>query len=170
MTRISRRRFVTAAAAVPLLGACGFASPAAGRIALYDPGLAAGRSFAQRARDLGMRAIALDQDRVRLLRMVLAEAPASLWGLSRHADQLLAADILREHGYRAALALQHRADRSVVQARHQPMATAGALARIAGDQWPLVFAEIAAGLGATHRPRQPGLETGPIMSWAFVRT
>ncbi|MBB5986823.1 hypothetical protein [Sphingobium lignivorans] len=169
MTRVSRRGFVTAAATVPLLGACGLDRPSAARIALYDPGLAAGRLFAQRARALGLPAIALDQDRVRLLQRVLAERPASLWGLSRHADQLLAADILREHGYRAELAVQHRADRSVVQPRHQPMRSAGALARIAGDQWPLVFAEIAAGLGPAYRPGRSATATGPIMSWAFVR-
>ena len=50
MTRVSRRGFFTAAATVPLLGACGLDRRSAARIALYDPGLAAGRLFAQRAR------------------------------------------------------------------------------------------------------------------------
>jgi hypothetical protein len=45
MTDLSRRTFMAAAAAVPLLGACRVHAATAARIALYDPTLAAGASL-----------------------------------------------------------------------------------------------------------------------------
>ena len=145
MTDLSRRTFIAAAASVPLLAAARVHAAPAARIALYDPTLAAGSQFARRARELGLEAIALEQDRVRLLRRILAGKPGSLWGVSRHADHLLANGIMREHGYRAQLALRHHGYQPVTSACGRPGTMAAAMSRIASAQWPTAFAEIAAG-------------------------
>lgn len=133
MTGLSRRAFVATAASVPaLLGAA--PAPAVGAtgaaLLLYDPQVEAGRRFAARAATLGTRAVPLVGDRVALLRPLLGGVPA-LWGVSRHADALLVADIAHEQGFRVAL---------TVHQRGQDCARGGAAA-----DWPERFAMQAAG-------------------------
>lgn len=168
MTDLSRRTFMAAAAAVPLLGACRVHAATAARIALYDPTLAAGSQFASRARELGLEAIPLEQDRVRLLRRILAGKPVSLWGVSRHADQLLANGIMREHGYRAQLALRHQGYQPITPGCGQASRMAAAMSRVASDQWPIAFAEMAAGRSSLCEASQREKMDRATICWSFT--
>lgn len=168
MMRLGRRSFVAGTAALPLLSGCSTGSPSAAPLVLYDPTLAAGRLFASHAADLDLAAVALAGDRVPVLRTLLSERPASLWGLSRHADQLLAHDVAREHGYRPLLAVQHRPGAFEVRNCHGSLGSVSICAELSGDRWPIVFAEIAAGRTPNHRLHGRGSPALPAMSWVLV--
>lgn len=170
MIGLSRRGFVASLAVAPVLGGCARQVAGTEPVLLYDKTLASGRAFAARGAELGLEAVALDGDRVALLRSLLAaQNPASLWGLSRHADQLLVSEIARENGYRPALSVQHLTGAPARLSCREGMATAGMIATLSGGQWPTAFAELAAGQAplCDHRSQsQPG---DPAMSWVLTR-
>jgi hypothetical protein len=124
--------------------------------------------FASRARELGLEAIPLEQDRVRLLRRILAGKPVSLWGVSRHADQLLANGIMREHGYRAQLALRHQGYQPITPGCGQASRMAAAMSRVASDQWPIAFAEMAAGRSSLCEASQREKMDRATICWSFT--
>lgn len=98
-----RRTVLASAAALAMSAARAPAAAASGpgrmaRLTLFDPVDPAARALA--AAQAGARA-AIEGDRVRLARRLLAEAqPLSLMVVGRHADLLLLADAAREAGYR----------------------------------------------------------------------
>ena len=105
MTAISRRTFVAGAAVVPLLASAGVsfsARAATGSVLLHDPSLAAGRRFAAHAARLDGQAIALEGDRIRFMRALLAGQPSALYGVTRHSDQLLLGEVARSARWRAS--------------------------------------------------------------------
>jgi len=169
---VSRRTFVAGAVALPLLasGSIPFAARASGgQVLLYDPALAAGRRFAAHAGHLSGEAIALEGDRIRFMRSLLAAQPRALYGVTRHSDQLLVGDAAREAGYRAIALIQHRADGGIVPQCQPDAAAIGTVAGIAGSRWPEAFAELA--IGGVERC---GAGTGPgaaepAMSWVLTR-
>lgn len=172
MTPVSRRSFVAGAMALPLLAGAGipFAARAAGgSVLLYDPALAPGRRFAAHAQRLRGQALALEGDRVRFMRALLAERPAALYGVTRHSDQLLVGDIAREAGYRAIALIQHRADGGIAPQCQPGAAAIATVAGVAGSRWPEAFAELAIG-GIERCGGAVGKGPAePAMSWVLTR-
>ncbi|HAF42264.1 MAG TPA: hypothetical protein DCG90_10945 [Sphingobium sp.] len=170
MTSLSRRGFMAgvalASTSVLDLGRRGLARTDA--VLLHDPGLVAGRRFAVRANDLGGAVLALEGDRVRQMRQLLARAPAALFGISRHADEMLVGDIVTEAGYRRVALVRHGGKAQVANCAPDG-APVAVLARLAGTGWPEAFAELA--LGGIERcgTRGAGGLAAPAFSWIFAR-
>ena len=103
MMRTTRRETLAAAALlVPLLGASRIARAAAGsggRLSLVDPAIADARSTVEHWSG-GWQPIAIEGDRVRLARDVLARSPERVAGLSTWSDFLLLSGSIEEEGYR----------------------------------------------------------------------
>lgn len=172
MTPVSRRTFVAGAMALPLLvgGSIPFAARAAGGpVLLYDPSLAPGRRFAAHAHRLRAEATALEGDRIRFMRALLAARPAALYGVTRHSDQLLVGEVAREAGYRAIALIQHRADGGMVPQCRPGAAAIATVAGVAGSRWPEAFAELAIG-GIERCDATAGKGPAePAMSWVLTR-
>jgi hypothetical protein len=161
---------VASVATVPLLSGCARQAVSAGPVLLYDPTLPSGREFAARAVELDLRAVAIEGDRISMLREMLAsQQPASFWGLTRHVDQMLVAEVAREFGFRPALAVQHVSGAPAKLKCQDAMKGAGAIATLSGGQWPTAFAELAAGLTPVCDHRRQSLDAGPAMSWVLTR-
>lgn len=174
MIRSSRRRLLAGALAVPTLS--GLAAwrwrHGEARVLLHDPSLVAGQRFAEAGRARGLRPVALEGDRVRLLREVLGARPALVAGVSRHADALLVADIAAEAGYVLAAELEGRG-RNCSSGTCRPGWNALArLGRAAGSNWPEVLAHWA----ADPRGRAPQLagitaarfDSGLVLGWVLA--
>jgi hypothetical protein len=172
MTIVTRRGFLASAAvASALAGSSGaMAARPGGALLLHDPGLYAGQRFAARAAVLGGASLALEGDRVRQLRGLLADQPATLFGITRRSDELLIGEIAAEAGYRRVALVLHRAVGVMVPICAPDGATIGTLARLAGARWPEAFAELA--LGGVDRceiaPVTGAAE--PALSWVLVRS
>ncbi|MFB0612724.1 hypothetical protein [Aurantiacibacter poecillastricola] len=100
--RITRRTLLAGAAAIP--AAIGLdrlaASPLmGGTVFLYDPALP---DAGQRRAAAGWQARAIEGDRIRFAREVIALAPARIEGFTRQADALLIEEVAAEAGYRRA--------------------------------------------------------------------
>lgn len=161
MTLTRRRLMAFTAGAAPLV-ALGTRSHAGATVLLvHDDTLAAGRRFALRAQTLGMPSRALEGDRVRLVRRLLAQRPARIFGMTRHADRLLMADIAREWGYVDLASIQQRVDAEPLS---QGCRATAALADAAGPCWPEAFAHSA--LGGQPSP-MAGAPTDPAFSWVL---
>jgi len=150
MTAITRRGFVGGVAATPLvlgvLASVPGTSFASGpRLLLFDPALAAGRRFAEQAMRLAAPARAIEGDRIRFARAVLAQAPASIFAVARHSDELLIGEVARELGYRQIALIHHEPGGEIVSRCHASAAAIGTLVRLAGARWPEAFAEVAIG-------------------------
>lgn len=107
--KVTRRTLIAGAVTLPTLGALGLAAgrAAEGPIAgVYDADLPAGNKLAHLLRDAGHGARAVEGDRVRLAREVLAERPPILAGVTRSADALMFAEVAAEEGYHTALELR----------------------------------------------------------------
>lgn len=107
--KLTRRGVMAgAAAAVPALAALGHVAwsqsrPLAG---VFDADLPAGNRLASLLHDAGHGARAVEGDRIRLAREILAQRPAMLAGVTRSADALLFAEVGAEEGYDLALELR----------------------------------------------------------------
>jgi hypothetical protein len=172
---LTRRGFVGATTALSFIGgltgvrvAAATPSLPAGTL-LYDPTLVAGRRFAAHAGSFGKGATALEGDRVRLIRTMLAAGPEALWGVTRHADQLLVADIAREAGYRPVAVIQHCTDGRLVPQCSAGAQSIGTLAQYSGERWPAVFAELAAGGAPRAEVSAVTGRADPAMSWVLAR-
>lgn len=170
MMDLSRRGFVTAVSLMPLLAGCVQQMAARAPILLYDPALPWGQEFASRAVELKFQPVALEGDRVPMLRTILStHQPSALWGLSRHADQMLVSDIAREHGYRPALAVQHLGQAPAKLTCQQSMQGAATIATLSGGQWPTTFAELAAGHVPICDHDRQLKRTDQAMSWVLAQ-
>jgi len=106
--KLTRRTVLAGAVAMPTLAALGYANLASeGPLAgIYDAELPAGREMASLLRDAGHGARAVEGDRIRMAREVLASRPPMLAGVTRSADALLFAEVAAEEGYEMALELR----------------------------------------------------------------
>jgi len=166
---VTRRRLIGLAAGAAPLAALGVSLAPAARAApllVHDASLPAGRRFAAHAGGLGMTCLPLQGDRVRLIRRLLADGPAAVFGVTRHADHLLFAEIAREAGYRDRALLQHRRERSHMVRAQVAVAN---LAEAAGPCWPEAFAELALGTSAQVPAAGSRPRLDAAFSWIFER-
>jgi len=147
---------------------CG-AKASAAVLLVHDDTLPAARRFAAHAATMGASSQPLRGERVRLVRQLLAQQPARVFGMTRHADHLLFAEIAREAGYVEVAAIQHRQGRGplprcIVAAR--PLSS---LAQAAGACWPEAFAELALNIKATPSTIAEVPRPAPAFSWVLQR-
>jgi len=142
------------------------------RVLLHDPALEAGQRFAAAGRAYGIEPRAIEGDRIRFARAVLAARPALVAGVSRHADLLLIADAAREAGYTLAAELQAHG-RACSGADCRPGWNAlGRAGRAAGAGWVEAFAAFAADPRAmpANLPRERGArpDAGLVLGWVLA--
>lgn len=126
-------------------------------ILLHDPALAAGRRFADAGAVRGAKVRAIEGDRIRFMREVLAGKPALIAGVTRYADTLLIEDAAREAGY-ARVALLHGRAGACSSADCRPGWHAlGRMASAAGGEWVEALADFA---------RKPGEGAGRVLAKA----
>lgn len=171
--KASRRAVMVGALAVPTLS--GLAAwrwrHGEARVLLHDAELEAGRRFAHAARSQGLASTAIDGDRVRFMRQMLAEKPALVAGISRHAEMQLLADIAQEEGYHLAAELE-ATGRQCSGATCRPGWNAlGRLARAAGADWPEALAHWAADPRAAPNQFAPIAtrpDRGLVVGWVLA--
>src|SRR5690606_1021277 len=113
-------------------------------VLLHDPALAAGRRFAAAGRARGGEVRAIEGDRIRFAREVLAGRPALVAGVSRHADFILIEDVAREAGYRPAATIYGRETRCAGHECRPGWQSLGRMASAAGEGWVEAVADYAA--------------------------
>ena len=113
MIRLTRRSALAGALAVPTVAGLAHWRWRNGErsVLLHDPALEAGRRFAKAGTARGGAVRAIEGDRIRFARGLLAANPALIAGVSRHAEFILIEDVAREAGYRPVTTLYGRADR-----------------------------------------------------------
>lgn len=165
---LTRRALIGAAAGTPLLslGSVLAATPAhVGAVLVHDDTLPAGQRFAARALALGLSSRSLEGDRVRRIRQWLLRArPARVFGMTRHADRLLIAEIAREMGYGELAAIQQRDGRKTVTHCDRALS---ALAEAAGPCWPEAFAELASGTTGERAVPAIDIRSEPGFAWVL---
>ncbi|MXO65229.1 hypothetical protein [Altericroceibacterium endophyticum] len=143
------------------------------RVLLHDAGLSGGERFAAAAQRHGTASTAITGDRVRFTRQILADRPALVAGVTRHADQLMIEDVAREQGYmRAALLHGKQGQCSGLECR-QGWNGVGRIARHAGSDWIDALAEFAiapaeAGAKALAQSAAQAVDPGLILGWVLV--
>jgi len=175
MIRASRRTVLAGALAVPTLS--GLAAwrwrHGEGRVLVHDAELEAGLRFAEAGRAQGLASRVIEGDRVRFMRQVLANKPALVAGVSRHAEMQLLADIAREEGYHLAAELEAMGHRCSGAQCRPGWNALGRLGRSAGSNWPEALAlwatdprgalpQLAA--ASTARP-----DRGLVLGWVLTR-
>ncbi|RYM09970.1 hypothetical protein [Sphingobium cupriresistens] len=168
MNGVSRRVFLASAAVASAALAGGRAEAATLPLLLHDAQLAAGRRFAARARLLGGKAVALEGDRVRQMRDLLAAAPAAIFAVTRRSDELLVGEIAAEAGYLRVALVRHGRGGLITANCAPDGVTIGALAQFSDAAWPEAFAELALDkIGqCAVAPASPAL---PALSWMMTR-
>jgi hypothetical protein len=144
--RASRRTVLAGALAVPTLSGLAAWRWRHGeqRVLLHDAQLDAGRRFADAAKAHGLRPVVIEGDRVRFMRQVLADRPAVVAGVSRHAEMQLLADIAQEEGYVLAAELEAKGRQCSGASCRPGWNALGRLGRSAGADWPEALAYWAA--------------------------
>lgn len=174
MIRASRRAVLGGALAVPTLS--GLAAwrwrHGEARVLLHDPSLEAGRRFAEAGKAHGLTPRAIEGDRVRFTREVLAARPALIAGVSRHADLLLIADVAAEAGYALVARLDGRGRQCSGGECRPGWNALGRVAKAAGHSWTEALAAYAAdprgavpamASAASTRP-----DAGLVFGWVLV--
>jgi hypothetical protein len=175
MIRASRRGVLAGVLAVPTLSGLAAWRWRHGeqRALLHDAELEAGRRFADAALAQGLNSTAIDGDRVRFMRQVLANKPALIAGVSRHADMQLLADIAGEEGYRLAAELEAKGRQCSGASCRPGWNALGRLGRSAGSNWPEALAHWAADpRGALPQSSAAGAsrpDRGLVLGWVLAR-
>ncbi|MGX7894591.1 hypothetical protein [Tsuneonella sp. HG222] len=101
MIAASRRGVLAGAMALPAAASVKAAVTRApsGTVLIYDPELETARKFALSAEARSEPSLAVEGDRIRFARQVLARRPALVVGVTRAADALLIEEVAREAGY-----------------------------------------------------------------------
>ena len=177
MIRATRRAAMMGALAVPTVAGLAHWRWKHGErsVLLHDPALAAGRRFAEAGAARGGDVRAIEGDRIRFSREVLADRPALIAGVSRHADFILIEDAAREAGYRPAATIYGRA-RTCAGHECQPgWQSLGRMASAAGEAWVEALADYAAKPGeaagqafSAAVPRRA--DAGLVLGWVLART
>ncbi len=169
MSGLSRRGFVASAAVVSAALAGGRAEATTLPLLLHDAQLVAGRRYAVRAQMLGGQVIALEGDRVRQMRALLAAGPAAIFAVTRRSDELLVGEIAVEAGYRRVALVRHGADGRMTARCTADGASIQVLAQLSGTAWPEAFAEMALDkVGQCAVSSHDRIE--PAFSWVMTRT
>lgn len=142
------------------------------RILLHDPALEAGRRFAEAGKAQGIPSVAIEGDRVRFMREVLAARPALIAGISRHADLLLISEVAAEAGYVLAARLDGRGRQCSGGECRPGWNALGRVAKAAGHGWT----EALAAYAADPRGAAPALasagsarpDAGLVLGWVLV--
>ncbi len=141
-------------------------------ILLHDEGLAAGRRFAAAGLAQGGTVRAIEGDRIRLAREVLASRPALIAGVSRHADFILIEDAAREAGYRPAATIYGRARQCAGHECQPGWQGLGRMARMAGGHWVEALADYAIRRGGTTQPVPAPVggrpDAGLVLGWVLA--
>ena len=175
MIRTTRRTAMMGALAVPTVAGLAHWRWKHGErsVLLHDPALAAGRRFAGAGSARGGDVRAIDGDRIRFAREVLADRPALIAGVSRHADFILIADAAREAGYRPAATIYGRA-RTCAGHECQPgWQSLGKMANAAGEGWVEALADFAAepgrrAMGAPAQGMPHRADPGLVLGWILA--
>ena len=175
MIRATRRTAIMGALAVPTVAGLAHWRWEHGErsVLLHDPALAAGRRFAEAGSARGGDVRAIHGDRIRFAREVLADRPALIAGISRHADFILIEDAAREAGYRPAATIYGRA-RTCAGHECQPgWHSLGKMAGAAGEGWVEALADFAAEPGRRAMGAPPGgvphrADTGLVLGWILA--
>ena len=175
MIRATRRSAMMGALAVPTIAGLVHWRWKHGErsVLLHDPALAAGRRFAEAGAARGGDVRAIEGDRIRFSREVLADRPALITGVSRHADFILIEDAAREAGYRPAATIYGRA-RTCAGHECQPgWQSLGRMASAAGEAWVEALADYAAepgrrAMGALARSLPHRADPGLVLGWILA--
>jgi hypothetical protein len=175
MIRATRRTAIMGALAVPTVAGLAHWRWRHGErsVLLHDSALGAGRRFAQAGAARGGDVRAIDGDRIRFARAVLADRPALIAGVSRHADFILIADAAHEAGYRRAATINGRA-RTCAGHECQPgWQSLGRMASAAGEAWVEALADYAAepgrrAMGALARSLPHRADPGLVLGWILA--
>ena len=142
-------------------------------VLLHDPGLAAGRRFAAAGVAQGGAVRAIEGDRIRLARDVLATRPALIAGVTRHADFILIEDAAREAGYRPAATIYGRARQCGGHECQPGWQSLGRMARMAGGHWVEALAEFAVKQGGAGSlaaaPLAGRADAGLVLGWVLAQ-
>ena len=101
--KLTRRSLLAGAAAIPAvvgLERLSAAAPLANAVFLFDAGLPDAAARERAALRAGHQARAIEGDRIRFTREIVAAGPATIHGWSRQADALLIEEAAAEAGYR----------------------------------------------------------------------
>lgn len=180
MIRATRRTAMMAALAVPTVAGLAHWRWKHGErsVLLFDDRLVAGRRFGAAGRASGGDVRAIEGDRIRFARAALAEHPALVAGVSRHADFILIEDVAREAGYRPAATIHGRAHRCAGHECQPGWQALGRMARRAGGGWVEALADYAArpgsgigdaaGLAATGFAATGPSDAGMVLGWVLA--
>ena len=146
----------------------------ASSVLLHDNSLNAGRRFAQAGRAAGGRTAAIEGDAVRFAQSVLADSPAMIAGISRHAEALLIGEVAMEAGYALATEMHGRADGCECFTTAPGWIALNRLAVGAGSGWVEALAQWAIDPQASDSSpfRNPStsanLDPGTVLGWVLV--
>jgi hypothetical protein len=176
MIRLTRRGALAGALAVPTVAGLAHWRWKHGErsVLLHDSALEAGRRFAAAGAARGGDVRAIEGDRIRFARGLLAANPALIAGISRHADFILIEDVAREAGYRPVTTLYGRASRCAGHECLPGWQSVGRMAQSAGEGWIEALADYAAkpgeaagrALGAVVHGR---IDSGLVLGWVLAR-
>jgi hypothetical protein len=175
--RLTRRGALAGALAVPTVAGLAHWRWRHGErsVLLHDPALEAGRRFAAAGGARGGDVRAIEGDRIRFARGLLAANPALIAGISRHADFILIEDVAREAGYRPVTTLYGRASRCAGHECLPGWQSVGRMAQAAREGWVEALADYAAKPGeAVGRALGSGIprrtDAGLVLGWILART
>lgn len=175
MIRTTRRGALMGALAVPTVAGLAHWRWKHGEasVLLHDSALAAGRRFAEagQARRADVRAI--EGDRIRFAREVVAGKPALIAGVSRHADFIMIEDAAREAGYRPAATIYGRGERCAGHECQPGWQALGRMTSAAGGGWVEALADYAARPGETAGrvfagSLPGGGDAGLVLGWVLA--
>lgn len=174
MIRVTRRGALAGALAVPTVAGLAHWRWRHGErsVLLHDPALEAGRQFAAAGEQRGGEVRAIEGDRVRFAKALLAERPGMIAGVSRHADFILIEDVAREAGYRPTATVYGRAGQCAGHECLPGWQSLGRVASAAGEGWVEALAEFAArpgAVGAMLGGVAPGRsDAGLVLGWVLA--
>lgn len=176
--KVSRRGMMLGALAVPTVA--GLASwqwkTGGTSLLLHDNSLIAGRRFADAGRAAGANTRLIAGDPVRFGREVLADRPALVAGVSRHAEALLLGEVAMEEGYGLATELRGCADTCEGFTLSPGWNALNRMAADAGGNWVELLAAWAANPQASELPQVPrfagangpAADPGTVLGWVLV--
>ncbi len=172
--KVSRRGMMLGALAVPTVaGLASWQWKTGGQsLLLHDDSLIAGRRFADAGRAAGARTRAIGGDAIRFAREVLADRPALVAGVSRHAEALLIGEVALEEGYVLATELRG-CDGTCEGFTLSPGWNAlNRVASSAGANWVELLAAWAANPQASELPQvrrfAAASDPGTVLGWVLV--
>jgi hypothetical protein len=174
MIRVTRRGALAGALAVPTVAGLAHWRWRHGErsVLLHDPALAAGRRFAAAGEQRGGEVRAIEGDRVRFAKELLAAEPALIAGVSRHADFILIKDVAREAGYRPAATVYGRAGLCAGHECSPGWQSLGRVATAAEQGWIEALAEFALRPGAFAEAALGAFDTKPdaglVLGWVLA--